>query len=122
MLDLQSGTSQQVAQHDGAVKCVRSFNSPQGIILVTGSWDKTVKVGRSPSLLTATILITPFRAVKYWDLRQSQPISTLNLSERCYALDVVYPLMVVGCAERQIHVINLTNPTTIHKVCRSPCK
>ncbi|EIN09851.1 Poly(A)+ RNA export protein [Punctularia strigosozonata HHB-11173 SS5] len=101
MLDLQTGASQQVAHHDGAIKGLRFFDSPQGGILVTASWDKTVK---------------------YWNLQQAQPIAILNLPERCYALDVVYPLLVVGCAERQIHIVNLTNPTTIHKTVLSPLK
>lgn len=42
--DLQSGQSSQVAQHDAPIKCVKWIESPQGSILVTGSWDKTIKV------------------------------------------------------------------------------
>jgi hypothetical protein len=46
MLDLQANPNmpQQVAQHDAPIKAVRWIESPQGGILVTGSWDKTVKV------------------------------------------------------------------------------
>ena len=44
MFDLLSGTSTQVGIHDGPIKCVRWFEMPQGGILVTGSWDKTLKV------------------------------------------------------------------------------
>ena len=56
-------------------------------------------------------------ATQYWDLRSPQPVSTVTLPERCYTLDVVYPLMVVGTAERHIQIFNLSNPTTAFKVC-----
>lgn len=44
MYDLATGQAMQVAQHDAPVKCVRWVDQPQGGNLVTGSWDKTVKV------------------------------------------------------------------------------
>ncbi|KAJ2978865.1 hypothetical protein NUW54_g11229 [Trametes sanguinea] len=75
--------------------------SPQGGVLATGSWDKTIK---------------------YWDLRTPNPVSTVQLPERCYTMDVVYPLMVVGTAERHIQVFNLANPTTPFKTLVSPLK
>lgn len=43
-------------------------------------------------------------------------MSTVQLPERCYTLDAVYPLMVVGTAERHIQIFNLSNPTTPFKV------
>ncbi|KDQ59375.1 hypothetical protein JAAARDRAFT_34097 [Jaapia argillacea MUCL 33604] len=99
MFDLTTGQSQQVAAHDSAVKVVKWIDSPQGGILATASWDKTVK---------------------YWDLRSAQPIGTINFPERCYAMDVTYPLMVVGTADRKFHMVNLSNPMTIHKTITSP--
>ena len=42
--DLESGQSAQIAQHDAPIKSVRWFESPQGSIVVTGSWDKTLRV------------------------------------------------------------------------------
>lgn len=46
MLDLQGNLNQpqQVAQHDAPIRNVKYVETPQGGILVTGSWDKTVKV------------------------------------------------------------------------------
>ena len=44
--DIQTGQAQQVAQHDAPVKVVKWLETPQGSILVTGSWDKTIKVTR----------------------------------------------------------------------------
>ena len=49
-------------------------------------------------------------------MRSANPISTVQLPERCYTLDVSYPLMVVGTAERHVQIFNLTNPTTPYKV------
>ncbi|THH18128.1 hypothetical protein EW146_g2802 [Bondarzewia mesenterica] len=102
LFDIQTGQSQQVAQHDAPVKAVKWIDTPQGGILATGSWDKTLK---------------------YWDLRTPNPISTVQLPERCYTFDVVYPLLVVGTAERHIQIFNLSSsPTTPYKTMISPLK
>ena len=44
MFDVTTGQASQVAQHDAPIKVVRWIESPQGSVLATGSWDKTVKV------------------------------------------------------------------------------
>lgn len=102
VFDIQTGQNQQVAAHDDAVRCVR-FVEAMGTspILATGSWDKTLK---------------------YWDLRQSTPIATVSLPERVYAMDCVHPLLTVATAERNICVINLSEPTKIFKLAMSPLK
>ncbi|KAJ7301370.1 WD40-repeat-containing domain protein [Mycena albidolilacea] len=65
----------------------------------------------------------PIKVVKwYWDLRTPAPVATVQLPERCYSVDVQYPLMVVGTAERHIQIFNLTNPTTPYKTMLSPLK
>lgn len=101
MFDITNGQSQQVAQHDAPVKVVKWIETPQGGILATGSWDKTVK---------------------YWDMRSPTPVATVQLPERCYSMDVQYPLMVVATAERHIQIFNLTNPNTAYKTIISPLK
>ncbi|KAG8724490.1 hypothetical protein FRC09_018092 [Ceratobasidium sp. 395] len=100
MYDLQTGQSTQVAAHDDAIKAVRWVDA-QGGILATGSWDKTIK---------------------YWDTRQSAPVAKVDLPERCYTMDVAYPLLVVGMAERQVQLYNLNNPTTVFRTISSPLK
>ncbi|KAJ6468388.1 WD40-repeat-containing domain protein [Mycena sanguinolenta] len=100
MFDVASGQATPVAQHDAPIKAVRWVDA-QGGILATGSWDKTIK---------------------YWDLRTPSPIATVQLPERCYSMDVQYPFLVVGTAERHIQVYNLTNPTTVYKSMASPLK
>ncbi|KAJ7841339.1 Poly(A)+ RNA export protein [Mycena olivaceomarginata] len=101
MYDVATGQATQIAAHDASIKAVRWVDTPQGGILATGSWDKTIK---------------------YWDLRSSAPIATVQLPERCYSMDVQYPFLVVGTAERHIQVYNLTNPTTVYKSVASPLK
>ncbi|KAG8784815.1 hypothetical protein FRB91_006295 [Serendipita sp. 411] len=101
MFDLNTGTSQQVGAHEAAVRCIRWVEAPTGGVLATASWDKTVK---------------------YWDLRSPNPVASLTMAERVYTMDVQYPLMVVGNAERSIQIINLNNPTTIFKSITSPLK
>lgn len=44
MYDLTTGQTAQIAQHDAPVKSIGWVDAPQGGILVTGSWDKTLKV------------------------------------------------------------------------------
>ncbi|QRW03634.1 poly(A)+ RNA export protein [Ceratobasidium sp. AG-Ba] len=100
MFDVQTGQSTQIAAHDAPIKCVKWIDA-QGGILATGSWDKTVK---------------------YWDTRQSTPVAKVDLPERCYTMDVSYPLLVVGTAERHIQMYNLNNPTTVYRSMVSPLK
>lgn len=60
---------------------------------------------------------------QYWDPRTPRCIASLQLPERCYAMDIAYPLMVVGTAElngdRNILIVDLNKPTEVFKVCAS---
>uniref|UniRef100_A0A7N2MZ14 Protein RAE1 n=1 Tax=Quercus lobata TaxID=97700 RepID=A0A7N2MZ14_QUELO len=84
---ISGGQPVTVAMHDAPIKEVAWV--PEMNLLVTGSWDKTLK---------------------YWDTRQSNPVHTQQLPDRCYALTVRHPLMVVGTADRNLVVFNLQNP------------
>ena len=102
VFDVQSGQSQQVASHDAPIKTVRFLDSnPNGQLLATASWDKTLR---------------------YWDLRQQNPIGTVSLPERCYSMDSINQLLVIATAERHICIFNLSNPTVIFKTISSPLK
>ncbi|KAF8896566.1 WD40-repeat-containing domain protein [Infundibulicybe gibba] len=101
MFDITTGQPQQIAQHDAPIKVVKWVDAPGAGILATGSWDKTVK---------------------YWDLRTPTPVATVTLPERCYTLDVQYPLMVVGTAERHVQIFDLSNPNKAYKTILSPLK
>ncbi|KAF7323857.1 Poly(A)+ RNA export protein [Mycena kentingensis (nom. inval.)] len=100
MFDVSTGQATQIAQHDAPIKVVRWVDA-QGGILATGSWDKTIK---------------------YWDLRTPAAVATVQLPERCYSMDIQYPLMVVGTAEKHIQIFNLNSPTTVFKTLQSPLK
>lgn len=104
MLDLGAGQTQaqQVAVHDQPIKCVQSITVNNAQMLITGGWDKMVK---------------------YWDLRQQQPVASIECKERVYSMDVRgNEMLVVGTADRYIHVIDLKNPTAFFKTVQSPLK
>lgn len=96
---LSGGQPVTVAMHDAPIKDIAWI--PEMNLLVTGSWDKTLK---------------------YWDTRQSNPVHTQQLPERCFSLSVRHPLMVVGTADRNLIIFNLQNPQTEFKRIASPLK
>jgi mRNA export factor len=103
MIDLGGNVNspQQVAAHDEPIKCVKMFESGGTQLLVTGSWDKTVK---------------------YWDLRQSNPVGQIQCQDRVYSMDVRDQLLAVATAERFINVVNLKDPFKFYKTITSPLK
>ncbi|CAN3356173.1 mRNA export factor Gle2p [Diutina catenulata] len=103
LFNLQTQQAQQIGVHNDAVRSVRYVecgpsNTP---VVVSGSWDKTLK---------------------YWDMRTPNPVATVQLPERVYAMDSISKLLVVGCAERHNVIINLENPQNIFKTKESPLK
>ncbi|CAO2170742.1 unnamed protein product [Urochloa humidicola] len=96
---LSGGQPTTLSGHDAPVKELAWV--PQMNLLVSGSWDKTLR---------------------YWDIRQPQPVHVQQLPERCYALSLCYPLMVVGTADRNVIVFNLQNPQAEFKRIVSPLK
>ena len=97
--DLATNQPTQGAGHDAPIRHLAWIQEVN--LLVTGSWDKTLK---------------------YWDTRQPSPALQVQLPERCYALSVTHPLLVVGTAERHIQVYNLSNPQVPYKQLMSPLK
>lgn len=55
-------------------------------------------------------------------MRQSNPILTFQLPERCYTADVEYPMAVVGTANRHVLVYSLENQPSEFKTQESPLK
>ncbi|KAJ5772842.1 hypothetical protein N7457_007738 [Penicillium paradoxum] len=104
MFDLGTGTTTQVAAHDAPIRSCHMIPNPSiggSPLLITGSWDKTVK---------------------YWDLRQSTAIASVECQERVYTMDVKNKLLVIGTADRYINIINLDQPTKFYKTMQSPLK
>ena len=103
MWNLSTNQQQQVAAHAAPVR--HAFYMPRHSMLVTGSWDKTLK---------------------YWDLRTANPVHTQPLPERVYAMDVVDDLLVVGTADRTIQVgvstvlLHARTPARTHARMRPP--
>lgn len=105
LLDLgaNGAPAQQVAAHDAPIRTVRFLDIPNSNnpMIVTGSWDKTVK---------------------YWDLRSSTPAASITCQDRVYSMDVKDKLLVVATAERHVNVVNLDDPGKIFKTMQSPLK
>jgi len=53
---------------------------------------------------------------------EPNPIATVTLPERVSSMDTKDNLLVIGTADRQISVFNLSNPTTAYKTMTSPLK
>mmetsp|Transcript_7103 Transcript_7103/g.19487 ORF Transcript_7103/g.19487 Transcript_7103/m.19487 type:complete len:363 (-) Transcript_7103:61-1149(-) len=81
---LATQQEQQIGQHDAPVKEV--FVVDDMNMVVSGSWDKTLR---------------------FWNCQQPTPVATLNLPGPVYSMDMKYPLLVVGCADRHLLVYNL---------------
>lgn len=95
--DLASNAQTVVAAHDAPIRHLAWV--PEMQLLVTAGWDRTLR---------------------YWDTRSSTPAHSHVLQERAYALSVVYPLLVVGTAERHIEIFNLqANPGAAYKKARA---
>ncbi|CAK5052385.1 unnamed protein product [Meloidogyne enterolobii] len=87
--DLQSNSVVVVGQHDDCVKSCHWVTASNYQCLMTGSWD---------------------RSLRFWDMRQLPTVSslaTINLPERVWCSDMIYPLAVVGMANRHIKSYNL---------------
>lgn len=100
--DLNTSQCTTVGIHEQPVSCLSFANSPTSAnLLVTGSWDKTLK---------------------YWDLRSNQPAFSYQLPDKCYGLDVCYPLMVVASGNSDILTFDLNNPTKAYSQIKSELK
>lgn len=103
ILDAQSGGPPRVIQnaHDAPIRTSNFVTIQNQSILVTGSWD---------------------RKIKYWDVRQDSPVATVECQERIYCADAKKGMLVVGCADRYINIIDLNSPDKFYKTMQSPLK
>lgn len=103
LLDLGSGntTPQTLTAHEQPIRACAFTTIQNSPILVTGSWDRTVK---------------------YWDFRSQNPVATLQCQERVYSLDVRKQLLVIGTADRYINIVDLNTPDKFYKTLQSPLK
>lgn len=82
--NLQGQRDQVIGQHDSSISAVHWVEEMK--MVVTAGWDRTVR---------------------FWNGSAPTPVITLQLPERCYSMDVKYPLLVCACAEKSIVVFNL---------------
>uniref|UniRef100_A0A672SIL0 Rae1 protein homolog n=1 Tax=Sinocyclocheilus grahami TaxID=75366 RepID=A0A672SIL0_SINGR len=101
MWDLNSNQTIQIAQHEGPIRTIHWIKAPNYSCVMTGSWDKTLK---------------------FWDTRSPNPMMSLQMPERCFCADVVYPMAVVATAERGLIVYQLENQPSEFRRIESPLK
>ncbi|ELW71194.1 mRNA export factor [Tupaia chinensis] len=117
------------------VKTIHWIKAPNYSCVMTGSWDKTLKVSRLRgwahcSHLCSYLFYTSARkghslarfCFQFWDTRSSNPMMVLQLPERCYCADVIYPMAVVATAERGLIVYQLENQPSEFRRIESPLK
>ncbi|KAF9585652.1 hypothetical protein BGW38_001370 [Lunasporangiospora selenospora] len=100
VFDVTTMQPSQFAKHDQPIKGLRWIDGSPNIV-ATGSWDKTIK---------------------YWDLRQQTPVSTVALSDRLYSMDTHGSLLVAAMADRSISMYDMSNPAVPFRTMESPLK
>jgi len=99
---LQSNSEAVVAKHDKPIRIVRSYrDATNAEVLATGSWDGTVKFWEMSKVNPAPGAIPT-------------PSHSIQLQERVFAMDVKFPVCVIGTADNMITVYDLRNPAQPH--------
>lgn len=99
--DLSTQQTMSIQAHEQPIRAVRYFETNGQEMLATGSWDKKIK---------------------FWDLRSSNAVLSVDCQERVYTMDARDNLLVVGTADRYINIINLKEPQKFYKQIQSPLK
>lgn len=82
MWQLGQPTAQTIGRHEKPIKCIQYVQIQNNSLVITGGWDNTVK---------------------FWDMRQPNPVQSISVAQRVYAMDVRSPLMVVATADVPAH-------------------
>ncbi|GMT28281.1 hypothetical protein PFISCL1PPCAC_19578, partial [Pristionchus fissidentatus] len=102
--DLASNTVAVCGTHDGPVSTCNWVKGTNYSCLMTGSFDKTLR---------------------FWDMRQlptQSAMAQLQVAERIYSADVVFPMACVALANKGIVIYNLENGPQEVKQIESPLK
>ncbi|CAE7876710.1 rae1 [Symbiodinium necroappetens] len=83
--DVQSQKDIELGSHAAPVRYVSTLADEN--LVVSGSWDKTLR---------------------FWSPQQPQPVNTVQLPDRVFAMDVKPPLIVVALADRQMLTFDLS--------------
>ncbi|KAL5243779.1 hypothetical protein ACI65C_011189 [Semiaphis heraclei] len=84
--DLEGNRTMLVGTHDGPVRTCHWVVSSPYTCVMTGSLDGTLK---------------------FWDLRSPNPLLKINVGEKVYCADVIYPHVVVGTETNNIITYNV---------------
>eukprot|EP01095_Lingulamoeba_sp_RSL-Kostka_P002173 TRINITY_DN13061_c0_g1_i1.p1 TRINITY_DN13061_c0_g1~~TRINITY_DN13061_c0_g1_i1.p1 ORF type:complete len:355 (-),score=109.42 TRINITY_DN13061_c0_g1_i1:103-1167(-) len=90
--NIQTQTETEIGSHEKAVSCVEY--STLGNLLITGSWDKNIKL---------------------WDERienNTNSVITIPQNNKVFALSVLKNRLIVGTAERKINIYDIRNLPT----------
>uniref|UniRef100_A0A915ANT0 Uncharacterized protein n=2 Tax=Parascaris univalens TaxID=6257 RepID=A0A915ANT0_PARUN len=102
--DLASNQMVVVGAHDEPIRTCHWVKSQNYSCLMTGSWDKTLR---------------------FWDMRQlptQTSLATIQLPDKVYCSDVLYPMGVVGLANRHMKVYRLDSEPAEVKDVETPLK
>lgn len=102
--DLASNQIVVVGTHDEPIRSCHWIKSANYSCLMTGSWDKTMR---------------------FWDIRQlptQTAMASIQLPERVYCSDVLYPMGVLGLANRHMKVYRLDSEPAEVKDIETPLK
>ena len=116
-------------KHDAPVKTIHWIKAPNYSCVMTGSWDKTLKVcyivEGLPGLTKVVFLhyldvssewlvtcffvfvLLFFFVFQFWDTRSSNPMMVLQLPERCYCADVVRSFLLYDTLQLEDNVKTL---------------
>lgn len=121
--DLQTGATQQVAQHNAPIKCVKFL--PEMNCLITAGWDKAVRYWdiRAPKMMVGRVArlgtrpyTLPCPHTHMHDRRVAVHQLEVALPERVYSMDAVHPILICAMADRKINIFNLAQPQTVARV------
>ena len=49
------------------------------------------------------------KKMKFWDLRQKHPVAELNLGQKVFCSDMVFPFLAMGLSNEKVLILNLLN-------------
>ena len=80
-----NGNQNLIQAHSAGIKAIKNYNNQ---FLITGSFDSTIK---------------------FWDLKSSQPIYSISLPGKVYAMSLSGSLLCVACSSKAVLLYDINN-------------